>query len=78
MKDALPRFKDLLELLKSGESASQRIRFSIQSFYKDLFAFFESVAMVFTRKNGREYIRVQTPSPPLPFFQPFSKQGYFY
>lgn len=57
LKGALPRFRDLLDILRSGESASQRLRFSIQAFYHDLLELFQAVARVFTKKTGSKLLQ---------------------
>lgn len=53
VKGKLPRFGELLELLRSDNEhkASQRLQISIKAFYVDLFHLFRAIAQVFTRRN---------------------------
>ncbi|KAJ4152231.1 hypothetical protein NW765_017740 [Fusarium oxysporum] len=49
----VPRFKDLAELVCDHSLASQRVKAAIQGFYTDLFALYQAVALVFTKKSGK-------------------------
>jgi hypothetical protein len=51
---SLPQYDLILELCKTlpSDQLTGRIKDSVRKFYEHLFAFLQSVAMIFTKKDG--------------------------
>ena len=51
---SIPQYGLILELCKtlSADQLTDRIKDSVQKFYEHLFTFLQSIAMIFTKKDG--------------------------